>query len=46
MECGFISCTNEECDFHTDCDLDVEDYKGIHIYQDKDKFMYEDDGLN
>lgn len=46
MECGFISCTNEECDFHTDCDLDVEDYNEIHIYQNDDKFMYEDDRLN
>lgn len=46
MECGFITCTNEECDFRTDCDLDVEDYNEIHVYQNGGKFMYEDDRTN
>ena len=40
MECGFIGCSN--CDFHTDCDLDCEDYKEIYIYEtDNHVFMYE-----
>lgn len=43
MECGYIVCTNHECDFHTDCDLDVEDYRNIHVYQDGRTYMYTDD---
>lgn len=46
MECGFISCSNEKCNFHTDCDLDVIDYKEFHIYQDGETFIYEDDRQN
>ena len=41
MECGFISCPS--CDFHTNCDLDCEDYKGIYIHQDRDVFKIERD---
>lgn len=41
MECGFLACT--ECGFHTDCDLNAEDEKGLFIYQDGDKFMYSQD---
>ena len=40
MECGFISCTNEKCNFATDCDLDVIDDNTIHIYQDEETFVY------
>lgn len=40
MECGFISCTNETCNFATDCDLDVIDNNKIHIYQDEEVFVY------
>lgn len=42
MECGFIGCTN--CDFHTDCDLGVDDtgdFKNIYIYQSNEKFTIE-----
>lgn len=45
MECGFIACTNEECDFHTDCDLNVEDSNGIHVYQDGDTYMYTEEAI-
>lgn len=40
MECGFISCTNEECDFHTNCDLEVEDYDNIDVFLDGLTYMY------
>lgn len=43
MECGFISCTNDDCDFHTDCDLDTEDHKHIHVFQDGSVYKYVDD---
>lgn len=40
MECGFLSCVS--CDFHTDCDLDVDEFNiDVQIYQDGDTFMYE-----
>lgn len=41
MECGFIACT--VCDFHTNCDLEVEENPEIKIYQQNDVFMYEDE---
>lgn len=40
MECGFISCSNSDCDFVTDCDLDVVDDKRIHIWQDGAELRY------
>lgn len=40
MECGYIICTNEECDFYTDCDLNVEGYKNINVFQLGELFMY------
>lgn len=40
MECGFISCTNENCDFQTDCDLDVLENKEIKVFQDCEAFKY------
>ena len=40
MECGFISCTNKNCDFSTDCDLDVLEHKEIRVFQDSDIFKY------
>ena len=43
MECGFIDCSNQDCDFHTDCDLDTDikgDYKHIYIHENnKHQFM-------
>lgn len=40
MECGFICCT--KCDFHTNCDLDVEDCEEkMQIFQYGEVFMYE-----
>lgn len=42
MECGFISCSS--CDFHTNCDLQVEENYNIRIYQEHDVYMYEDKG--
>ena len=29
MECGFIACSNADCDFHTNCDLEVEEEQEI-----------------
>lgn len=42
MECGYIFCENPDCDFKTDCDLDSENHKCINIWQEGDKFYYED----
>ena len=39
MECGFISCT--ACNFHTNCDLEVEGNNNLKIYQENGVFMYE-----
>lgn len=47
MECGFIACSNDDCNFHTDCDLDTEttgSYEHIYIHQTADgKFMIDVD---
>lgn len=47
MECGFIVCSNDNCDFHTDCDFDTKttgQYKNIYIYQSNDnQFMIDID---
>ena len=40
MECGFINCTSEDCDFHTNCDLDCEENLAIHVFQDGDIYKY------
>lgn len=40
MECGFISCTNENCDFQTDCDLDTLEHREINVFQDNEIFKY------
>lgn len=35
MDCGFITCSNDNCNFHTDCDLDTEttgNYEHIYIH--------------
>ena len=46
MECGFIACTNSECYFRTNCDLEVEEDNWYHIHQKGDVYMIEDrDGL-
>lgn len=41
VECGFISCT--ACNFHTNCDLEVEENHNIKIYQENGVYMYEDE---
>lgn len=41
MECGFISCTNEKCDFTTDTDLGCEKHKNIQIWQEGNKYFYD-----
>lgn len=33
MECGFISCMNPDCEFCTNCDLEVENDRKYSIYQ-------------
>lgn len=36
MECAFISCSNSNCDFHTDCDYDTDttgQYNHIYIHE-------------
>lgn len=40
MECGFIACIS--CDFHTDCDLEVEENHNMKIYEENGVYMYED----
>lgn len=40
MECGFISCSNESCDFVTDCDLVSENYPDIKVWQEGSKLYY------
>lgn len=40
MECGFISCTNKNCGFVTDCDLDVFDERDIQVFQTNGVFKY------
>lgn len=43
MECAFICCSNEDCNFHTDCDYDTDTtgpYEHIHIYENNEgQFM-------
>ncbi len=41
MECGYISCMNPDCDFATDCDFNSINHKDIKIWQQGDKFYYE-----
>lgn len=41
MECGYLSCTNDDCSFTTDCDLNVMDNSNIKIYQKGGKLLYE-----
>ena len=43
MECGFISCANPDCDFHTNCDLEVDGNGEYRIYQVGDVFKIEYD---
>lgn len=40
MECGYLSCTNDNCNFVTDCDLKVMDNPSIKIYQQGYRFLY------
>lgn len=41
MECGFISCVNEECDFNTDTDHNCDAYPNIKIWQEDCVLFYE-----
>lgn len=41
MECGYLSCTNEECNFCTDCDLHSLNHNNIRIFQESNIYMYE-----
>lgn len=41
MECGYINCIRPECGFYTNCDLDVEEHKGIRIFQNGEIYEYE-----
>lgn len=47
MECGFIACSNDDCNFHTDCDFDTDttgNYEHIYIHQgDDNKFFIDVD---
>lgn len=47
MECAFISCSNPDCDFHTDCDYDTDttgQYNHIYIHEnDEGQFMIDTD---
>lgn len=47
MECGFISCSNPNCDFHTDCDYDTDtigQYNHIYIHENNiGQFMIDTD---
>lgn len=40
MECGFIACTNEDCNFATDCDLDSANHLNIKVWQEGNKYYY------
>lgn len=40
LDCGIISCTS--CNFSTNCDLEVENYKHIHISQRNGSFYYKE----
>ena len=41
MECGFIACSNADCDFYTNCDLEVEEGRKYRIYQTGDTYKIE-----
>ena len=42
MECGFISCMNPDCEFYTNCDLEVENDGKYNIYQEGEVYkIYE-----
>lgn len=43
MECGYIMCTNEKCQFMTDCELNVEKNRNIKVRQIGQKYVYEID---
>lgn len=44
MECYFIQCENDSCDFVTDCDLECENHRNLHIWEDNEGiFCYTDD---
>lgn len=47
MDCGFICCSNADCNFHTDCDYDTDTtgpYNHIYIHEnDIGEFMIDVD---
>jgi hypothetical protein len=46
LECGFISCMSDHCDFTTDCDLKCSNYPHIKIWQQGSAFYYKDSNEN
>ena len=37
----WIACSNADCDFHTNCDLEVEEGRKYRIYQTGDTYKIE-----
>lgn len=44
MECGVVTCSDSDCDFRTDCDLEVEGYDEFKIHQVGEKYILEIEG--
>ena len=40
MECGYYSCTNQDCDYATDCELRVVNHTGIELEYMDGKIYY------
>lgn len=45
MECGYICCSNEKCNFHTNVYLECEEHKDIEIWQKDNRFFYDDSSI-
>ena len=43
IDCGYISCTNPDCDFITDCDFNCVNHRNIKIQQFGNKFYYQNE---
>lgn len=41
MECGYMYCKNDKCDFITNTDLEVEGHSEIEIRQENNRYVYE-----
>lgn len=46
MDAGYICCTNEDCNFETDCDLKSVNHTHIKIWQKGNKHYYSDSTEN